>query len=635
MNKGYIILKRLHLIPVLTCMVTTCVASTVAYAPPRLSATAQMAANKTQKAVKTVNTRQHSKYAKTLASKKIESKSNTAKLPYASNKTKKQASLPDAAPYAITTASVSSRILPSMDMKVKPGDSLLLKAKNMVRVAVSSPDILDVVPASRSELLVNVKKEGASTVRIWDDNGLTTYSFLSGNDILMPEETARQITSQISMPNVTARLVGSSVLLSGTAETAEAAQRAVKIAEGCGRKIINGISVESISSQKIIASLKAALQDQNLTYEVLPDCTIMIRGSLPSLDDASRIQEVVEAWIGTPEQISSQTSLNSQINFVDREEIPPETADKTRARAFAEKDGNIVVGEEYNVLRSVFGGRIPNGPRIVAILQVNPALAKQVLVSAQVLEINRSRLKQLGVEWSNLVAGIATPIFTVIENQGNLVPIGEPGPFFRTPIEAKVRALVDQNAARVLSEPKLLIADNHPAHILVGGEFPIPVAQTGTIGANTVTVEFKQFGIMLTVRPKVSPDGQILLTLTPEVSNLDFTNAIRTSDFLIPAIKTRRSTSTVHMADGQCLAIGGLFAREDFRDIQKVPGLGSIPILGELFKSRRFTQNETELIILVTPRIVKNCCPSPIPMPGQNPGATPQEPILLPPSTWK
>lgn len=521
----------------------------------------------------------------------------------------------------------SGVVHPTVIVNVHPGDSQLIRGRNITRAAVSSPEVADIVPVSTTEVIVNAIKEGTTVVRVWDDNGLSTYNFLVALDKISPEEMAEKITGLIGVPTIHASIIGDTVLLSGMAPTAESAKTALTIAGACGMKVVNTISVETITPEKLVASLKQALPDQPLCYETLPDQTVLIKGSVPSLDDARRIQHTLEAWISTPESVGDKTVLTSstRFDFVGDDELDPETADKTRVHAYEEPDqaGEVVVGEEYNFTRSVFGGRVQNGPRVVAMIDINPSLAKQILVSAQVLEINRTRLKDLGIEWSTIINGVATPLFTIIEESTNgLVDIDDLGPFDRTPLTAVVRALIDEQVARVLSEPKLLIADKHPAHILVGGEFPVPVAQQFNIGGATITVEFKTFGIQLTVLPQVAPDNRILLTLTPEVSNLNFNDAVRSADFRIPAITTRRSTTTVHMGNGETLAIGGLFSVEDRKEISKIPFLGDIPVLGELFKSRHFVRDETELVILVRTQVVENGQIVPIPLPGETP---PQE----------
>jgi pilus assembly protein CpaC len=147
----------------------------------------------------------------------------------------------------------------------------------------------------------------------------------------------------------------------------------------------------------------------------------------------------------------------------------------------------------------------------------------------------------------------------------------------------------------------LVAVSGQEAAFLAGGEFPIPVPQAFGV----VTIQFKKFGVGLTFTPNVLSDNHISMTVAPEVSELDFTNAIRTQGFVIPAITTRRASTVIELGDGQSFAIGGLL-RDNVREtVRKVPGLGNLPILGALFRSSAFQKDETELLIIVTPHLVK------------------------------
>lgn len=510
-------------------------------------------------------------------------------------------------------------MLPAEDISLEPGASRLLKGQNITRTSVSNPDIVDIVPVSSTEVLANAKKEGQATVRVWDRRGQSTYNFTVEKKGPTPEEIAAEITKQIGIPTISARVTGDTVILSGTAPSVDIASKAARIAEASGRKVVSLVMVETVSAEMVVASLKAAMPDEPLTYQVLPDKTVMIKGTVATEQDARRIEQVVQTWVGTPEQATSdKQTVTTRVNFVgQQEETPPETVDKSRVMALAPQPGEVVVSEEFNFTRRVFGGRIANGPRLVAMIEINPALAQQVLVSAQVLEIDRSKLKTLGIQWAEILGTNPIDPLIIFEDRPTPVGLDDGGPVRRTNLSASVKALINEDAAKVLSEPKILITDGHSANILVGGEIPIPVAQNATVGSTSITVQFKPFGIQLTVRPKITPDGRILLTVGPEVSSLDFTNAVRLADFLIPALRTRRVTTTVHMANGESLAIGGLLSSEDVKTVDRVPLLSKIPVIGELFKSRRFTKDETELIILVTPQIVEKGAIVPIAAPRE------------------
>jgi pilus assembly protein CpaC len=164
-----------------------------------------------------------------------------------------------------------------------------------------------------------------------------------------------------------------------------------------------------------------------------------------------------------------------------------------------------------------------------------------------------------------------------------------------------IDALQQENVVKVLAKPTLVALNGQEAAFLAGGEFPIPVPQAFGL----VTIQFKKFGVGLVFTPNVMDKKHISLSVAPEVSELDFQNALRTQGFVVPAITTRRATTTIELADGQSFAIGGLM-RDNVREIiNKYPGLGDIPILGALFRSTSFQKNETELLIIVTAHLVK------------------------------
>lgn len=169
---------------------------------------------------------------------------------------------------------------------------------------------------------------------------------------------------------------------------------------------------------------------------------------------------------------------------------------------------------------------------------------------------------------------------------------------------AFIRALQQRGLFRSLAEPSLLAASGDSATFLAGGEFPYPVLQGGT-ASNAVTIQFKEFGIRLNFKPQITNSGMVRLEVAPEVSQLDFANAVQISGFLIPSLLSRKAETTVELADGQTFAIAGLVDNSMAKAVTKVPILGDIPILGYLFKSEEFRQNRTELLVLVTPHLVQ------------------------------
>jgi pilus assembly protein CpaC len=170
-------------------------------------------------------------------------------------------------------------------------------------------------------------------------------------------------------------------------------------------------------------------------------------------------------------------------------------------------------------------------------------------------------------------------------------------------LAATIRALQQRNVLQILAEPNLLALNGKAARFIAGGEFPFPVVQGGT-NFTAVTIQFRPFGVRLDFTGLVTKENAIRLQVAPEVSTLDFTNALTVSGFLVPAISTRRAETEIELQDGQTFGIAGLIDQRTQTQMSKIPGIGDIPIIGHLFRSRNVNRSRTELMVLVTPRIV-------------------------------
>jgi pilus assembly protein CpaC len=243
----------------------------------------------------------------------------------------------------------------------------------------------------------------------------------------------------------------------------------------------------------------------------------------------------------------------------------------------------------------------------------------QVMLEVRVSEMSRSLMRRLGVNFAYISEGGQTFGISLLRNLTALPTGGWPG----NPITATtninaifrflgggatwttfIDALKEEGLTKVLAEPTLITMSGRTANFLAGGEYPIPVPQS-TGGGNTITIEYKTFGVGLNFTPTVLNNNKISMEVKPEVSELDFTNAVQISGYIVPSVTTRRVATTIELADGQSFAIAGLL-KEDLREVvTKFPVLGEIPILGVLFRSTSYQKNETELVIIVTPHLVK------------------------------
>lgn len=287
----------------------------------------------------------------------------------------------------------------------------------------------------------------------------------------------------------------------------------------------------------------------------------------------------------------------------------------------------IVISERELVINSLKSGEtdaivwFQNGERTHYRISVHsPADRMQIAIMVKFAEVRREALRQIGV--SALYRDGGTRVGSGFLNNDN--PIDKTTGAISIPTSAnfltvlsdlgtdKVLAFLQaeesKGNARLLAEPNILAGNKDTASFLAGGELPIPVVQgtaAGAGGGNTpVTVQYREFGIRLKFQGEILSDSLIKLSLTPEVSSLDYTNAITLQGFRIPALRTRRISSTVDVRRDQSLVISGLFSGEEEKVRTGFPLLKDIPILGQLFSSTRFQRNETELLVIVTPMIV-------------------------------
>ncbi|MDQ3586306.1 MAG: type II and III secretion system protein family protein, partial [Acidobacteriota bacterium] len=236
--------------------------------------------------------------------------------------------------------------------------------------------------------------------------------------------------------------------------------------------------------------------------------------------------------------------------------------------------------------------------------------AMQVQLSVRVAEVSRTKLRELGSMWSTNNWG------TNFSSTNSLASLFETANIFvsNNAINsvAQIRALQTSGAIRSLAEPNLIAMSGQQASFLAGGEFPIPVLQSSPAGISVIVV-FKEYGVRLNFKPTVIDEDHIQLELEPEVSSIDFQNGVKFEGFWIPALKTRRAKTGIELRDGQSFALAGLLDNNESRTVSKVPGLGDIPILGALFKSKSFEKKETELVFFCTANIVKPVNPDDLP----------------------
>ena len=241
------------------------------------------------------------------------------------------------------------------------------------------------------------------------------------------------------------------------------------------------------------------------------------------------------------------------------------------------------------------------GATVVDRLQAPPG--RQILLQVQFAEVNRSAAKEM----ASMLTAVNPDRLTSVDNDTiETVSDGLMRLFLgnaNAQFNAVIRALRARGEFKSLAEPNLLTLPGQEASFLAGGEFPYPSVQSGS-QSGAITITFKEFGVRLRFTPTLTEGGSIRLHVAPEVSSLDFANGLTLNGFQIPSLLTRRAETDVELRDGQHLAIAGLMDNSWTKDVTRIPILGDIPVLGEFFRSSAAQQKRTELLVVVTPRLV-------------------------------
>lgn len=440
-------------------------------------------------------------------------------------------------------------------------------------------------------------------------------------------------------PSLAAALAAASLSLSATPALAQAAGG---VHAGTLEVPLNKSQVVTVDR----AIAKAMVGNEEVA-DILPvtDRSIYVLGkkmgttSLTLYDSAGRVITIVDVAVG-PDVIA----LTEQLRTL----VPGENIE-----ARISNDSVVLTGLVSNAGAADRASRLATayaGDKVINLLTMGSS--QQVMLEVRFAEISRSGGKEIGVSGSvsdgrfnsvigkgaSLVAGKDVDVTTTIG--GVTTSTSVPGAsllklseitnsfgIFRGTfgalglnIDATLNALETRGLAKTLAQPTLIALSGEKASFLAGGEFPVPVVQgSGSVGGSNsqapITVEFKPFGVSLAFTPTVLGDKTISLIVEPEVSSIDPTASITLGNITIPGLRTRRASTTLELRDGESFAIAGLLQRDFETTVQQVPILGSIPIIGALFRSSGFRKGETELMIVVTPRLVAPITPAQVRLP--------------------
>ncbi len=383
-----------------------------------------------------------------------------------------------------------------LPLLVTVGKSLIVDSPlDIYRVAIANDALVDAVPTSPREVLVNGKAAGETSLIIWQKNGKRNVFDLTVRASNAKLEAVRQQIAR-DFPDT----------------------------------------------------------DINVTYD---NDTAFIRGTVKDVVAADRVKDIA-------------TTLGKVVNLL-RVEVPAEDPQIVLHVHFAEVDRGVSRNLGMNLASGAFN--------------TGAALGTGTPVSSD------------GAQTFTLSSAVNLLLF---RKDINLV--------------AAIQALEAKSLAQALAEPNIVAINGKQASFLAGGEMPYPQVQPG-VGATSVTIAFKEYGIRLNFLPTVTQRGTIRLQVAPEVSSLDFGNAISIQGFLVPAIATRRVQTEVELESGQSFVLAGLIDNETTDGWSKVPGIGSIPVLGNMFKTRTMKKSNTEVLIIITPEIIRPIpADQPVPM---------------------
>lgn len=314
--------------------------------------------------------------------------------------------------------------------------------------------------------------------------------------------------------------------------------------------------------------------------------------------------------------------------------FPDEQIEVSASRSAIVLSGHVTTEDVAKHAGMVAGAYSKN---VINVLTYGPVGAQEVLLEVKFAEVDRTAVTQLGANLFSTGGANTTGTSTTGQfggfqvgqgtGTGGGIGNGQANINFNQPLNlflfrkdinlgAVIQALQQKNLLQILAEPNLIAVNGKEASFLAGGEFPFPIVQPGQ-GFTAVTIQFREFGVKLRFTPVIMPNNNIHLQVVPEVSQLDFTNALTISGFTVPALSTRKAQTEFEVQDGQSFVIAGLMDNRVTDQYSKMPGLGDIPILGNLFRSKNLQKSATELVVLCTVHRIS---------PSAEPPATPKNP---------
>ncbi len=418
--------------------------------------------------------------------------------------------------------------------------------------------------------------------------------FTSGFSSVLPEQGGPQ--------SVEASQPGSVSQIPQVPQPSEPSQEILRLVEGKSMVVNSAENLKRVSvTNDLIATAIIISPNQVLLHGIKPGTVTLLLWNEQEQIRAFELQ-VLQAKIDLE-------PLRATLKRV----LSGETIELSQSGSSVVLTGTVSSTAVADQAKAVIQTEVPN---VVNLLGTAP-MNQVVLLEVKFAEVDRNAARQLGINIfstgaTNTIGTVSTQQFSPVATQsvggastfslGDLLNIF----VFRPDLDlgVTIKALQNKNLLQILAEPNLLALGGKEASFLAGGELPIPIVQ-GSTGVPIVSIQFKEFGVRLKFVADIKPDGAISLRVAPEVSTLDYSNAVTLQGFLIPAFQTRKADTEVQLRDGQSFAIAGLMDNRVTKVYNKIPMLGDLPLLGKLFQSEEFRKNNSELLVTVTPRLVK------------------------------
>jgi Flp pilus assembly secretin CpaC len=437
-------------------------------------------------------------------------------------------------------------------LSVQSGHSVLLQTPGLARVAVGDGRIAGVLPIGTSQLVINGKAPGHTTVFVWLGGHRETYEITVTEQMM--DDLAQMLRTSIADPNVQVISFHDSVVVRGT------------VNDGAQFSTLNDIlgRFDTFAKQQKTTIVNAVTVAHPLG-DLQKDLASLPGADAIRVDPDGKGNVIVSGHVHDPQ--TAQMILERA---------------KGAAGPYLAADGKLLD-------------------------RISTDTTSQIDIKVYVLEVDNTAAKNLGIQLQSAIFhpdgtySLAGPNYPVVEQPQ---PIGRAlniGPFFRTiTLAPTLNLLLTESHARMLSAPDLVTLPGNNATFLVGGSIPIPVST----GLGQVGIQYEPFGVQLNVTPTLLGNGAVEAKITPDISDLDFQDGVNENGFIVPALKESKLSTDIITQPGESIIMGGMVRRIESRFINKIPVLGDIPILGKLFQSTAYQNNQSDVVFVMTPTVI-------------------------------